>query len=60
MPEIQRLKLPYDILGDIETLQDRLQREVAESSTVVPWIGLVGAWCRKPAANERDDRYKRS
>jgi predicted methyltransferase len=49
LPQIVRLGLPYGALGDLDTLQERLQAEVASSNTVVPWIGLVGAWCRKPA-----------
>ena len=48
LPEIQRLNLSYAALGDLDTLQDRLQNEVAASNTVVPWLGLVAAWCRKP------------
>jgi SAM-dependent methyltransferase len=49
LPQIVRLGLPYGALGDLDTLQERLQAEVASSNTVVPWIGLVEAWCRKPA-----------
>ena len=37
-----------EALGDLDTLQERLQNEVAMSNTVVPWIGLVAAWCRNP------------
>ena len=48
---IRRLGLSYETIGDIDTLQERLQREVADSNTVVPWIGLVGAWCRTPTAS---------
>ena len=47
-PQIERLNLPLEKLGDFDTLQERLQEEVASSNTVVPWIALVGAWCRKP------------
>jgi ubiquinone/menaquinone biosynthesis C-methylase UbiE len=46
--QIEKLNLPLEKLGDFETLQQRLQEEVASSNTVVPWIALVGAWCRKP------------
>jgi ubiquinone/menaquinone biosynthesis C-methylase UbiE len=46
-PQIRKLNLPYQALGDLDTLQERLQSEVAHSRTVVPWIGLVGAWCSK-------------
>jgi ubiquinone/menaquinone biosynthesis C-methylase UbiE len=49
LPQIQKLNLSSEDLGDLDTLQQRLQNEVVMSNTVVPWIGLVGAWCRKPA-----------
>ena len=45
-PQIERLKLSTEALGDLDTLQERLQREVASSNTVVPWLALVGAYCR--------------
>lgn len=48
LPQIRKLNLSHEALGDLDTLQDRLQNEVAKSNTVVPWIGLVAAWCRKP------------
>ena len=34
-------------VGDLSTLADRLKEEVERSNSVVPWIGLVGASCRK-------------
>ncbi len=46
-PQIERLDLSYESLGDLETLAWRLQDEIAGANTVVPWIGLVGASCRK-------------
>ena len=48
LPQIQKLNLSHEALGDFNTLQERLHDEVAKSNTVVPWIGLVAAWCRKP------------
>ena len=45
LPQIQKLNFPQEVLGDFDTLQKRLQDEVAVSNTVVPWIGLVAAWC---------------
>jgi hypothetical protein len=48
-PRIEKLNLPLEELGDFDTLQQRLQEDVASSNTVVPWLALVGAWCRKPA-----------
>jgi len=50
LPQIQKLNLSVEALGDFDTLQERLQHEVRMSNTVVPWIGLVAAWCRKPAS----------
>ena len=47
-PQIEKLDLSCEALGDLETLAERLQAEVAGANAVVPWIGLVGAWCRKP------------
>jgi ubiquinone/menaquinone biosynthesis C-methylase UbiE len=47
-PHAEKLNLSLDPLGDLDTLQQRLQEEVAASSTVVPWIPLAGAWCRTP------------
>jgi ubiquinone/menaquinone biosynthesis C-methylase UbiE len=48
LPQIQKLNLSLGALGDLDTLEERLQNEVAMSNTVVPWIGLVAAWCRIP------------
>jgi len=48
LPQIQKLNLSTEALGDLDTLRERLQNEVAISNTVVPWIGLVAAWCHKP------------
>jgi hypothetical protein len=47
-PQIQRLNLSVDKLGNFATLPERLQAEVAASKTVVPFVALVGAWSRKP------------
>jgi len=44
--KIQEVGLSLEALGDLDTLEERLQKEVASSNTVVPWIGLVAAWCR--------------
>jgi ubiquinone/menaquinone biosynthesis C-methylase UbiE len=48
LPQIRKLNLSLEALGDLDTLEERLQNEVAMSNTVVPWIGLVAAWCRTP------------
>jgi hypothetical protein len=47
-PGLVLVSASLEKLGDLDTLQQRLQEEVASSNTVVPWIALVGAWCRKP------------
>jgi ubiquinone/menaquinone biosynthesis C-methylase UbiE len=46
-PQMERLHLPIESLGSLDTLVDRLQAEVAESKTVACWFASVGAWCRK-------------
>ena len=46
--ELERFDLRYDALGDLSTLQERLHDEVIAARSVVPWIGLVAAWARKP------------
>ncbi len=48
LPQIRKFNLSVQPLGDLDTLQERLQEEVAASNTVVPWLALVGAWCRIP------------
>jgi hypothetical protein len=48
-PQIERLNLPLDKLGNLGTLHQRLHEEVVSSKTVVPWLALVGAWCRTRA-----------
>ena len=46
LPAAKRLAISLDGIGDLETLADRLHREIASSDSVVPWIPLVGAWSR--------------
>jgi len=48
-PKIESLSLPLDKVGNFDTLHQRLHEEVATSKTVVPWLALVGAWCRTRA-----------
>jgi hypothetical protein len=47
-PKMERLHLPIESLGSLDTLVCRLQAEVAGSKTVACWFASVGAWCRKP------------
>jgi hypothetical protein len=48
-PKIESLNLQLDKVGNFDTLHQRLHEEVATSKTVVPWLALVGAWCRTRA-----------
>ena len=48
-PQIDKHNVSLEALGDFETLPARLQAEVTESRTVVPYVPIVGAWSRKPA-----------
>jgi hypothetical protein len=44
LPQVERLKLSIEALGDPGTLRERLQAEVATTNTIVPWQGVVSAW----------------
>jgi hypothetical protein len=48
-PRIEMLNPSLDRVGDLDTLHQRLHEEMASSKTVVPWLALVGAWCRTRA-----------
>jgi SAM-dependent methyltransferase len=47
-PQVQQQNLSLEALGEFDTLPARLQSEVTSSKTVVPFVGLVGAWSRRP------------
>jgi SAM-dependent methyltransferase len=47
-PLAQQHHVSLDPLGDLDTLSDRIQAEVAASNTVVSFVPLVGVWARKP------------
>lgn len=47
-PQIEQCNLSIETLGDFDSLQKRLQAEVATSRGVVAYVTLVGAWCHKP------------
>ncbi len=49
-PQIQQFGLSLEKLGNLDTLQERLQAEVAASNTVVTWPAYVGVWSRLPAS----------
>ncbi|HEY6894883.1 MAG TPA: hypothetical protein VI258_11985, partial [Rhodanobacteraceae bacterium] len=38
--------LSIDAIGDLDTLADRLETELAEADVFPSWVGLVGAWAR--------------
>ena len=44
---LEKFDISLTLLGDLDTLQQRLHEEVSASNTVVPWIGLVSAWSRR-------------
>jgi Methyltransferase domain len=48
LPQARQFNLPLEPLGDLNTLRERLQAEVAASNSVVTWMAMVGAWSRKP------------
>lgn len=47
-PQIERLNISLEKLGDLEDLPQRIQSEVEASEAVTSWMGLFGGWCRKP------------
>lgn len=51
MPLIDQFHLPKESLGDFGTLRERIHAEVAASGSVVTWMGLVGAFSRKPESS---------
>ena len=44
LPQIRRLNLPLEDLGNLDTLLERIQSEAAASKNPVPCVALVGAW----------------
>jgi len=47
-PQMENDITSLGMLGHFETLPLRLQAEVAQSKSVVPYLGVVGTWSRKP------------
>jgi ubiquinone/menaquinone biosynthesis C-methylase UbiE len=47
-PQVQQHSEALESLGDFNSLPHRLQAEVTAAHTVVPFVGLVGAWSRRP------------
>ncbi len=50
LPQIRQLNLPLEDLGNLDTLLERIQSEVAASKNPVPCVALIGAWSRRPAS----------
>jgi SAM-dependent methyltransferase len=48
VPRMRQHNLAIDEVGDISTLQERLDAELAAAGMFCTTIGLVGAWSRKP------------
>jgi ubiquinone/menaquinone biosynthesis C-methylase UbiE len=46
-PHFRRLQISADPLGELDTLHDRLQREVSSARTVVPWLAMIGAYSQR-------------
>lgn len=47
LPQVEQLHMPIESVGPLDTLVERLQKEVESSKTVACWFASVGAWCRK-------------
>lgn len=47
-PLARQHDVSLDVLGNLSTLSERIQAEVASSQTVVSFVPLVGVWARKP------------
>jgi ubiquinone/menaquinone biosynthesis C-methylase UbiE len=52
-PSARQHNVPLEMLGDFNSLSDRIQAEVAASNTVVSFVPLVGAWSRKPNGGQK-------
>jgi ubiquinone/menaquinone biosynthesis C-methylase UbiE len=47
-PRFQEFGLATDAIGPFDTLAARLESEVEAARSFVPFVGLVGAWARRP------------
>jgi ubiquinone/menaquinone biosynthesis C-methylase UbiE len=48
-PQIDRLRLSVEKVGNLDTLSERLHEEVTAARMVAGSVGMVGAWSRKRA-----------
>jgi SAM-dependent methyltransferase len=53
LPTLEKLNIASATQVQIETLTDRMRKEVAEKKAVAMSYGLVGAWAKKPFAREK-------
>jgi SAM-dependent methyltransferase len=56
-PLAQQHNVSLETLGDLDTLSDRIQAEVAASNTVVSFVPIIGAWSRKPNNDLKRQQY---
>jgi ubiquinone/menaquinone biosynthesis C-methylase UbiE len=47
-PLIEQHNVSLEALGNLDTLSDRIQAEVAAANTVGSFVPMVGVWARKP------------
>jgi hypothetical protein len=47
-PLTEQHDVSLEALGNLDTLSDRIQAEVAAADTVVSFVPMVGVWTRKP------------
>jgi SAM-dependent methyltransferase len=53
-PLAEQYSVPTDQLGDVDTLPDRIQTEIASANTVTGFLPIVSAWSRKPVLAQRE------
>jgi SAM-dependent methyltransferase len=51
LPQINRIELPLEKVGNVETLTERLSQEAMASGKAAPCVALIGAWCVKSELN---------
>jgi SAM-dependent methyltransferase len=49
-PRFEGLGISSDAIGDFGTLEERLDSELSATRSYATFVGLVGAWSRKPSA----------
>ena len=59
-PLARQHRVSLEDLGDLNTLPERIQAEVAGSKGVVSWVSLVGAWSRKPKGGQKRQQHPSS